>query len=222
ARTIASRLAGAQGVPLTWREEAGVPATTWPSPDATERDLALIGDRAFVIARPEDLPRVLAIAAVRRGRAAQDPADALLSMEPGEGLSIEVENVAVFVRRSPCPVPLRLRGGLREGDGVDVHLEARFARSEDAAEASRCLEDRARQLGSNMLVGLYGLSGPIDRLAFSVDGETLRIQTRMSYAEIRTILGLVRGLFARPPPTPAPPPAPAPLPPAVPPPSPFE
>lgn len=233
ARTIAERLATAQGAQIDWREEAGVPATTWPSPDETVRDVALLGDRHFVIARPEDLPRVLAIAAARRRRGAeQDPADALLSMEPGEGVSIEIENVGAFVRRNPCPAapPLRLRGGMREGEGVHVHIEARFARAEDASESGRCLEDLARRYAGNVIVGLYGLSGPLDRLAFRADEETLRIETRMTYAEIRTVLGLVRGLFARPPPPPSPPPTPppppptppTPLPPAEPPPSPFD
>src|SRR5690606_18590026 len=53
-RAIAEQLAAAEGVPVEWTEEHGVARTRWPSPDATERDVALIGDRHFVIARGQD------------------------------------------------------------------------------------------------------------------------------------------------------------------------
>src|SRR5690606_26491582 len=138
--------------------------------------------RHFVIARPGDLPRVLAVAAARRARRgdAELPAEALLAMGEGEGLSIEVENVAVFVRRSPCPVPLRLRAGIVEGDdGARLRAEARFASAEDAEAASGCLAQRAEQAARNVIVSLYGLAGPLERLDFRAEGELLHIETQM-------------------------------------------
>lgn len=220
-RALAERFAGAQGLEIEWRARAGVPSTRWPSPDGIERDVALVGERHFVIARPRDLPRVLAIAAARRARRGEDlpPADALLTMGEGEGLSVEVENVAVFVRRSPCPVPLRLRAGIVEGeDGARLRAEARFARAEDAEEAGACLARRAEQAARNVIVSLYGLDGPLERLDFRAEGEILHIETLMRYSEIRTVMGLVRGLFtpSSAPSTPAPAPAPT-----APPPNPF-
>lgn len=235
-RAIAEQLATAQGVAIAWRDESGLAATRWPSPDGIERDVALIGDRHFVIARGEDLPRVLAIAAARRGRRAPPtagPADALLSMEAGEGLSVEIENVAAFVRRSPCSaVPLRLRVGVIETpEGVAVRGEARFERAEDAEEARTCLGDLASRASRNVIVALSGLAGPLERLDLTSDAEVLHAETAVSYPELRTMFGLLRGLLepARgappglPPPTlPPPSPSPPPLPPAEPPPSPFE
>ncbi|UJR79976.1 hypothetical protein [Sandaracinus amylolyticus] len=219
-RALAERFAQGRGVPIEWRDEAGVPSTRWPSPDGIERDVALVGERHFVIARPDDLPRVLAIAAARRARRATvEPADALLAMDEGEGLSIEVENVAVFVRRSPCPVPLRLRVGVTErDDGAHLRGEARFATHDDAEGASTCLAERARAAASNVIVSLYGLDGPLDRLDFRVEDDVLHIETQVRFTEIRTIAGLVRGLFERP--AGAPPPT-APPPPSAPPPNPF-
>src|SRR5690606_33574235 len=119
------------------------PVTDWHDRDPTPRVLALIGPRHFVIAREEDVPRVIAVARVRAegddrdGPAAepseegeegaepaprprQHPADALVSMEAGEGLSLEVEGFRNFAReragrRAPLELlPVRLRVGLRQ------------------------------------------------------------------------------------------------------------
>lgn len=220
ARAIAERLTEAHGLSAEWQDASGVPHTTWPSPDATLRDIALLGERHFVIARPQDLPRVLAIAAARRRRRqTEHPADALLSMESGEGLSIEVENAPAFVRRSPCPVPLHLRGGIRErSGGIDVHLQTHFDTGANAEEARRCLTSLANEYASNYIVALVGLTGPLERLEFRIEGEALRIQTSMRDSEARTIIGYLQSMLGAPSATrPT-----APLSPMRPPPSPFE
>jgi hypothetical protein len=239
-RAVAERIASSRGVPVEWHEQSGVPATAWLSADGTVRELALIGERHFVIARPDDLPRVLAIAAARSAPRAQgrrpapppeDPAEALLSMGDGEGLLLEIENVAAFLRRSPCIVPQRLRAGLVEvPGGVALRGEARFATAAEAEEAQRCLLSRAQQAAQFLIVQLYGVDGPLRRLDLVAEDATLRIETEFRDAELRTILGLLRGLLepaaeaapgspSAPPPRPEPVPAP---PPAEPPPSPYE
>jgi hypothetical protein len=203
-RSIAEALATSRGVAIEWRDEAGVPATAWPSPDPTEREVALVGERHFVIARPQDLPRVLAIAAARRTRRGpieESAADALLSMGEGEGLSVEVENVAAFTRRSPCPVAQRLRVGVVEtADGADVRGEARFATADEATEARECLGQLAERASRNVIVALYGLDGPLERLDLAADGTTLRVETAVRTSELRVVMNLLRGLLERPPP----------------------
>jgi hypothetical protein len=216
-RDIAEAIATARGVPIEWRDQRGVPATRWPSPDEIERDIGLIGERHFVIARPDDLPRVLAIAAARRGRRAPvsaAPADALLSMEEGEGLSIEVENVAAFVARSRCATPLRLRIGLIETpEGTAVRGIAHFEREADAESAAQCLGRLVDGVSGNAIVALYGLDGPLERLDLSPEGITLAMETSLTYTELRRILGLLRGLLGgRAGSDPSPPRVPAPTP----------
>lgn len=230
-RAIVEAFARARGAEAHWSERGGIPRTEWPGPDGIARDVALIGDRHFVIARGEDLPRVLAIAAARRGRRAPasgapaptSAADALLSMEEAEGLSIEIENVAAFVRRSPpgLALPERMRLAMIEReDGVEVRALASFARAEDAEPARAWLEHQIEILSGNLVVALYGLAGPIERIDLGTEAHTLRAETRLRYSELRTIFGLLRGLFdRRPGPTTRTPP---PMPPPEPPPSPFE
>lgn len=217
ARGIAEQLALAHGLTAEWHDANGVPHTAWPSPDATHRDVALLSSRHFVIARPEDLPRVLAIAARRRQRQTDRAAEALLSMEPGEGLSIEIENAPVFVRRSPCAVPLSLRGGIRQREGgIDLRVEAQFDSAIHAEEARACLGNLASEYASNYIVALAGLTGPLERLELRSEGDALSIQTSMRHAEVRTIIGFLRGMLS--PPSPTRPTSPPPEPP----PSPFE
>ena len=140
-----------------------------------------------------------------------------------------MENVGAYMRaaRTPCPVPQRARLGMSEReDGTHVRLEARFATAEEASEARACAARLVEGYSSNLLVDLYGLSGPLERIDLVAEETTLRGETELRYSEMRVIFGLLRGLLERPPPprapTPAPEPAPAPAAPSEPPPSPFE
>lgn len=215
-REIAERTASARGEAPSWEDVSGVPTLAWPGSDGVDRRLAVLTDRHFVVSRPEDLARVLAIAASRRGRRAARPADALLSMEEGEGLSVEVEGASVFVRRSPCVVPERLRLGLVESEGgVEIRLRARFETHAVAEEAGACLDRIASEAARNVIVNLYGLGGPLERIEASTEAEEMTLATRMTYGEIRTIFGLLRGFLgarargaAPAPPPPPPPPSP--------------
>lgn len=223
ATQIAERYARVRGVSTDWQNARGIPTLAWPSPDATAREIALVGDRHFVLARPSDLPRVLALAASRRQRQRNPaaPIEALLALEGDEGVSIEVENAPIFVRRSPCGVPIRFRIGLTNDErGIEVDGRAEFAEAQIASEARTCMENLARRLSGNVIVALYGLDGPLDRLELSTEQATLRARTSLRYAEVSTILRLVRGLLA--PDEPTTPPSRTHLPPPVPPPSPFE
>jgi hypothetical protein len=87
-------MAEAHGGQARWHQlPGGIRVAPWLNADETPREIAVVGPSHFTISRPEDLERVLAIAAARAqhhrdaGEPAQ-PADALLSMEAGEGLSL--------------------------------------------------------------------------------------------------------------------------------------
>ncbi|HEY8429860.1 MAG TPA: hypothetical protein VIL20_15855 [Sandaracinaceae bacterium] len=249
-RAAAERLATAQGATLEWRSVRGVPVADWHDGDATDRVLALVGPSHFVIARPEDLPRVLAVARARAQRGStegapeappQHPADALLSMEEGEGLSLEVEGFRNYARARPgqgAPLerlPLRLRLGLREleSGAVGVRIAGHF---EDAAQAEAALGfwEEARS-GYAPLARALGLGTILSHLRMRTEADVLRAEVDIQIPEMRRLLQLVRVLFedrARAPaPRPPPPraqPAEAPAPPGapdappVPPPSPYE
>jgi hypothetical protein len=228
---IVEQLVTAGGGTVAWEEQDGVPTTEWPNPDATPRRVAIVGDRHFVIARGEDLPRVLAIAASRAeserpGEPPRtSPADALLALPDGAAITLEIEGARAYVRQSPCRVPTRLAARADEVDGmVHVSLHAVFDSEDESTEAASCFETlRARAL-SNPIVSFMGFGGPLGELEIDTDGASLDATTRLSYSHVRSALRYAQGMFRRsaPPPTgasgppivtPVPPPGVTPVPP---------
>ncbi len=215
---IVERMIVAGGGTPSWEEQDGVRAADWPNPDATPRRVAIVGDRHFVIARGEDLPRVLAIAAARasedapraQGAPQQSAADALLMLPDGAAITIEVEGVRSYVRRSPCPIPTRLRARADERDDVvDVSLHASYPSDEESAEAQRCFETLRDRYAANPLVAFMGMATVLGHLEIAATGPTLDASTQLTYSQVRRILDQVQGMLRRPPPvSPVPPPAP--------------
>lgn len=202
---MADALAVARGESLAWTETNGIESAPW-TVDATPRTLAIVGPRHFVVARDEDVPRVLQIAAARSTDPDAVAADALLSMREREALSLEVEGVRHFARRSPCLVPQTLRIGmttLADETGVGLEGEARFDSEEDAASAAGCLDDLRETYARNPFVAVIGLGGPLERLEIVAEGSRVVAHGGLTYRELRQILTLVRGLFTprRPPPS---------------------
>lgn len=195
-REMADALAAARGEPLAWTETEGIESAPW-NVDATPRTLAIVGPRHFVVARDEDIARVLQIAASRR-RGDDVPADSLLSMREREALSLEVEGVRHFARRSPCLVPQTLRIGmtaLLDESGVGIEAEARFDDEEGATSAAECLDDLREQYATNFLVLSMGLGGPLSRLEIVAEGPRVLAHGGMTYPELQRILNLLRGFF---------------------------
>lgn len=214
-RAAAERLAAAEGAALAWRETSGVPVADWHDRDATERVVALIGPRHFVIARAEDVPRVVAVARARaehgdheHGDADDEaprehPADALLSMQEGEGLSLEVEGFRNFAvarpgRRSPAEMlPVSLRLGLSETpEGrIAARIIGRFDSAEQA-ESAVGYWDRAREAyARNVITTVLGLSPILSRVNVHTEGAVLHADVDIEVAEMRRLLSLVRGFF---------------------------
>lgn len=215
-RAIVERMITAGGGTPTWEDAEGVSAADWPNPDATPRRVAIVGERHFVIARPEDLPRVLAIAAARSAGAGEEegsevpreaPADALVALPEGAAISLEIEGARSYIRRSPCVVPTRLRARVEEQESeVRVSLHAVFDTEDESRSAAECFDElRDRALG-NPFVAFVGLAGPLGALELGAEGSALDASTRLSYAQVRRLLELARGFLRRPPPTTATPP----------------
>jgi hypothetical protein len=206
-----AQLAAARGVEATWREQGNVRVAPWANRDATARVIAQLGPSHFAIARAEDLPRVLAIAAARarpkkRGVPAEHPAEALLTMEPEEGLSLEVDGVAQFVRRGRRGIPDRLRIAAVERPGERIEIRARFSygdesRARDAREYLTMLRD---QYASNGLIVLLGLSDPLDDAKIEHKTNDVEVTLGLTAEQTRLILGYVRELVSPPAPRPAP------------------
>ncbi len=217
-----ARLAEAQGTAAPFRTEHGVRVAPWANPDVTPRVIALVGPEHFTISREEDLPRILAIAAARvAGSKAQaeepakeHPADALLSMEENEGLSVEVEGAEQFVRRATAGVPTKLRLSAVEKPGPLLELRGRlsFADPEKAAEAAQFWDKLREKYGQNMLVAVLGLADPLKRGSIVTKGSEVLLTLELQVPQAQLILGYLRELVRPPSPLPdntaAPSPAP--------------
>jgi len=207
-RDAVQRLASAKGEPAPWHSEGNVQVANWANPDATPRVIALVGPQHFTISRAEDLPRVLAIAAARsqrtrKGAAKQPavhPADALLSMEDGEGLSVEVEGAAQFVRRGRRGIPERLRLSAVELAGARIELRGTFSYLDEASaeDARSYWIELKERYASNTLVALLGLSGPLDGANVRRSDKDVKILLTLTADQLRLIMGYVRELLAPP------------------------
>jgi hypothetical protein len=199
-RDAVAKLGQARGVPTPWRTQGNVQIAPWANADATPRMIALIGPEHFAIAREEDLPRVLAIASARakgKKKQGQHPADALLSMEENEGISVEIEGAANFVRKGRRGVPEHLRLSAIELPRLraDLHGVLSYADATAAADAVDYLKALRDRYASNALVALMGLSDPLEEAELEQTDRDVRIKLTLTAEQMRLILGYLRELF---------------------------
>ncbi len=203
---VVARMAAARSVQAPWSTEGGVAVAPWANADETERVLAKVGPTHFTITRPEDLPRILAVARVRAEEQAQEAeeegqeaeptgADALLSMEEGEALSVEVEGARRFVRGMTRGVPLKIRLSVEEGAEGTVHVRAwgEFESEAAASEAVRYWRAMAEQASRNAIVRMLGFHRPLTDLAIEAEEMDVHAETALGPRQIRTVLDYLRG-----------------------------
>jgi hypothetical protein len=208
-RGVVERFGTARGAPTPWRDELGVQVAPWPNLDETERVVAILGARHFALCRPEDLERVLAIAQAREAAQAEESpeetrargAAALLSMDPDEALSLEVEGARQFLRRGdPTLFPARVRASMsREGE---QHVKLRvWARYDDDAQAERAVEywnAQREALAGQTMVALLGFSGPLRDATIVREETEVQVQSLLTHRQVRAILGFLEGAVRRP------------------------
>lgn len=221
-RDAVARMAAARGEPVHWRRARGFDVARWPNADTTERVIALVGPQSFTITRTEDLPRVLAVARERQREAEQlaraagtpipDDAAALLSMDEGVVLSLEVEGARAFVRGPNENIPTRARATIRElaTANVEILADGQFDSAEQATGA-RDFWDRMRAAyARNALISLVGLGSALDQATIDAEGDSLHFRTQLTPRQIALVLRYLRGMFERPraPASDGPPPSP--------------
>lgn len=192
-REAVARMGAARNVEVAWRSEHGVPVAPWANADATERVVALVGPREFAIARPQDLERVLAVAAVR-GETPPDNAaprgigEALLSMEPGDALTVEAEGVEAYWPRGLPNPPRSARLAVREQEDGSVLVVAR-ARFSDAPRAAESAEfwQRLREQ-HRFLIALMGYGPLVGNASLRHEGDTVVIESTLTAADTRALL----------------------------------
>lgn len=131
------------------------------------------------------------------------PADALLSMRAGEGLSLEVEGFRNFAAARPqqrVPIerlPVRLRVGVLElpSGQIGVRIVGEFEDGEQAQAALGHWEPIRQGYASNALVRALGLDPLLTRMVTTVEGDELRVRVDVEVGRMRALLELLYAAF---------------------------
>ena len=202
ARQSVKRLARSRGRPVRWRTRFGFETAQWHNLDRTLRTIALLSAKHFSITRRQDLERVLAMARARELRdpkqegliAAKGP-DALLSMGPGEAVSLEVEGVHRFVIGSVQHIPVRLRLAVRETgpNEATVSVLATYGDANDARGAAAYWKKVATFYSQQLIMTLAGFGKTLRRMEFEPKGKRVRVSFGLNADQIRFILSYAEG-----------------------------
>ncbi len=197
-----SQLAKSRGKRAPWKAQLGVRVAPWHNLDSTRRTIAELSPVHFSITRPQDLRRVLALAAARELRNPEEEdvllakgPDALLSMGPDEALSVEIEGVPRFVRGNLEAIPERLRVAVRETDADEatVLVLATFASEESAEKAAAYWSRVADFYSEQLVVTLAGFGKTLRLLKLEPSGQRIRFSFTLNADQIRFILSYLEG-----------------------------
>jgi hypothetical protein len=203
---IAEKMSGAHGRTATWQEVNGIPQAPWIADDNTERSLAMVGGKEFVIARNEDIPRVLSVAAVRAARGADAGVgatsliDGLLKIDEPVVVELEVEGAKRYVLGGQRGIPESLKASIKQPvkAGVPVMIKATYESSlaaKDAAEYWSSVRDHYAALP---MVAMLGLSSLLSSVTFEPKGKQLTIEAHMTLSQVHIILGYIRSYLESP------------------------
>lgn len=214
-RNATERIAQVRGTPLDWHKEYGVTVGTWANKDSTPRIIALLGNQAFAIMRPNDLPRILGAAEKRaEERARPDDVDrdidtsGLLGLDAGTVVSIEVENARLFAQGFREHVPLRISANIAEPDDGRVAMVVRGEfESRAAAERAQEFWDSTKKRYASHLrnMGMFslGMATPLEEATIAAHNRHVTAEFHLTHSQVRVLLGLIQDRllsWQRPPP----------------------
>jgi hypothetical protein len=200
------RLSQERGRAPEVRVEGGVPVRPWHDRGPTERVAGVFSSDQVVIARPEDVGRVVSVAAALARRHANQPGmehaagpAALLSMYENEAVALSIEGVREYVSGElAIHAPLGLRLSLRHVDEFNAELRAfgYYASADAAAAAFERMEALRRALADHPRAAYLGLRSAIDEAEFERHDAVITIETRLTMHQTRYLLGFVSRALA--------------------------
>ncbi|MBK8173338.1 MAG: hypothetical protein IPK60_23805 [Sandaracinaceae bacterium] len=215
---IVAMMAEARGTTAEWTTENGIPVAPWPNLDDVERRIALVGPNQFTITRPDDLPRVLAVARARADelnhRIDAGPnaaptaeliseADALLALGEGEAIAADVEGAHNFVRGVQANIiPASLHAGVSEtpNDTVVVAATGEFATQEECRAAQVVWNEQRLFFARSTIAALIGLSGPMQHSTLACEAAEMHFHMELSQGQVERLLNLATSFMPRLPP----------------------
>jgi len=211
-RAAVARLAEHKGQPAPWRNVRGIPTAPWHNTDETERVVALLGPSVFAITRPDDLPRVLAVARATRAQLAQgnkDAGEALVHMDERELMNVAVESARSFVRGAraqlaPEQLVVSVREQAADPQQLELSAHAHYPDTEQAERALKYWEQLRAQYASHTLVALMNLDRLLRDLKLGTQGSELTLELTVPPRQARLLLRFLRDSIRGPEPYPPP------------------
>lgn len=196
ALTAAQRLAAKQGKPLAIDQHGQVRMMPWLSPEGPDRVLALLPAKNFVIARPTDLPRVLALRSSGGGRTTDGQVFAF-ARPPDDALArLDVFGLRHFMRpQAGVPLPERVEVTLASEDsrgGFHLAARATLPSARDARELHDHLSRLQRLYAKHPLVQLSGFAAALGRVKFDVKRTQVRVTFELQATEVGNLLRILR------------------------------
>lgn len=201
AQLAAERLARAAGQTILFRHQGKVRTTRWLSSDTTQRTLALLGKRHFVISRDTDLDALIRMvlhpkAAINQAPTTE-PADdlRLLALDPGSLVEAQMEGVRHYViAKDPDRLPLRVKVHVKDGSRGEVLVKAiaEFGNPELAGRAKAMVRHELDVYARQPLIALFGLSRVLRRATLDVRDSKLALRIELEHGRAQSLLASIR------------------------------
>jgi hypothetical protein len=196
----AEQLAQERGQSASFRSESGLKIAPWYSHGPTEREVALVAPNQFVIAKPRDVPRVLAVSAALARRHqkqehmehAEGPA-ALLAMYEGEAAALAVEGARKFVVGENESIPLALRISIFYVDEFHtrMHVFGYYESEKAAASALERIDELRHEFANHPRVIYFGLKSALLEAELQRVKDTLELEVILTLHQTRYLLTFV-------------------------------
>jgi hypothetical protein len=193
-RAAVARLAEHKGLPAPWRSQRGIATAPWHNDDQTERVVALLGPSVFAITRPDDLPRVLAVARATRAQLAHaDAGEALVHMDERELMNVAVENARSFVRGAraqlaPEQLVISVLEQAADPQQLELSAKAHYPDADQAENALKYWEQLRARYASHALVALMNLDRLLRDLKLARRDSELTLELTVPPRQARLLL----------------------------------
>lgn len=196
---ITEKMASSRGQSALWKTAHGVRTAPWHDDEPAEHVVAVWDEKHFSITRPDDLPRLMAVAGALANANEEDKkvtptelAATLMEMSENEAIKIDVEGARRFARAPSHIVPRSLRLSVLEVEGGATLLaRATFDSVSQAQQGKQYWEGLRDDYARKTIIRAMGYGRLLDGIAFEQEGDVITATSQISYREIQTILGFV-------------------------------
>ncbi len=175
-----------------WREVEGFSVVDWPAETDVPRVVVLTAENELVVATPDELEQVIAVArdhaARREGDACIEPA---LQIDDGIIATVVADEVGESASRMRYP-PESFRVTVRRSEGgLSLRASGTYGDANAADQARRYYTRQRDHYAGQMLVRAVGLDRPLREAIIAGEGEVLDFQGSFTEDELRSVLGIL-------------------------------